>query len=40
YPIAKDSEWQKTAALVRNLNAMRDKIRALEKTVKTLTQEK
>ena len=37
YPLAKNAEWEKTAAIVRNLDAMRDKIRALEKTIKTLT---
>lgn len=38
YPLAKNAEWEKTAAIVRNLAAMRDKIRALEKTIKTLTE--
>jgi UDP-3-O-[3-hydroxymyristoyl] glucosamine N-acyltransferase len=37
YPLAKNSEWEKSAAIVRNLSTMRDKIRALEKTIKTLT---
>ena len=37
YPLAKNAEWEKTAAIVRNLSAMRDKIRALEKTIKMLT---
>ncbi len=37
YPLAKNAEWEKTAAIVRNLSTMRDKIRALEKTIKTLT---
>ncbi|MES3021371.1 MAG: UDP-3-O-(3-hydroxymyristoyl)glucosamine N-acyltransferase [Pseudomonadota bacterium] len=40
YPLAKNAEWEKTAAIVRNLDAMRDKIRALEKTIKTLTDPK
>jgi UDP-3-O-[3-hydroxymyristoyl] glucosamine N-acyltransferase len=40
YPLAKNAEWEKSAAIVRNLAAMRDKIRALEKTVKTLTEQK
>jgi UDP-3-O-[3-hydroxymyristoyl] glucosamine N-acyltransferase len=40
YPLAKNSEWEKSAAIVRNLAAMRDKIRALEKTLKTLTEQK
>jgi UDP-3-O-[3-hydroxymyristoyl] glucosamine N-acyltransferase len=37
YPIAKHGEWEKSAALVRNLGTMREKIRALEKTIKSLT---
>lgn len=37
YPLAKNADWEKTAAIVRNLDTMRDKIRALEKTIKTLT---
>jgi len=38
YPIAKHGDWEKSAALVRNLNTMREKIRALEKSVKQLTE--
>ena len=37
YPLAKNADWEKSAAIVRNLDTMRDKIRALEKTIKTLT---
>jgi UDP-3-O-[3-hydroxymyristoyl] glucosamine N-acyltransferase len=37
YPLAKNAEWEKTAAIVRNLDSMRDKIRALEKTIKKLS---
>ncbi len=37
YPLAKNADWEKTAAIVRNLDTMRDKIRALEKTIKNLT---
>ena len=37
YPLAKNAEWEKSAAIVRNLASMREKIRALEKTIKTLT---
>jgi len=37
YPLAKNAEWEKSAAIVRNLSTMREKIRALEKTIKTLT---
>jgi UDP-3-O-[3-hydroxymyristoyl] glucosamine N-acyltransferase len=40
YPLAKNAEWEKSAAIVRNLASMRDKIRALEKTIKTLTEQK
>lgn len=40
YPLAKNAEWEKSAAIVRNLTAMREKIRALEKTIKLLTEEK
>ncbi|QRX81990.1 UDP-3-O-(3-hydroxymyristoyl)glucosamine N-acyltransferase [Glaciimonas sp. PAMC28666] len=38
YPIAKHGEWEKSAALVRNLSATRNKIRALEKSIKELTE--
>lgn len=37
YPLSKKADWEKSAAIVRNLGAMREKIRALEKTIKTLT---
>jgi UDP-3-O-[3-hydroxymyristoyl] glucosamine N-acyltransferase len=37
YPLAKNAEWEKSAAIVRNLATMREKIRALEKTIKKLT---
>jgi UDP-3-O-[3-hydroxymyristoyl] glucosamine N-acyltransferase len=36
YPVAKHGDWEKSAALVRNLGTMREKIRALEKSVKSL----
>ena len=39
YPLAKNADWEKSAAIVRNLDTMRDKIRALEKTIKTLTEQ-
>ncbi len=35
YPLAKNAEWEKSAAIVRNLPGMREKIRALEKIIKT-----
>jgi UDP-3-O-[3-hydroxymyristoyl] glucosamine N-acyltransferase len=37
YPLAKNAEWEKSAAIVRNLTSMREKIRALEKQIKTLS---
>lgn len=37
YPLAKNAEWEKSAAIVRNLSVMREKIRELEKTIKSLT---
>jgi UDP-3-O-[3-hydroxymyristoyl] glucosamine N-acyltransferase len=37
YPLAKNAEWEKSAAIVRNLSSMREKIRTLEKQIKTLT---
>jgi UDP-3-O-[3-hydroxymyristoyl] glucosamine N-acyltransferase len=40
YPLARNAEWEKSAAIVRNLSSMREKIRALEKTIKTLTENK
>jgi UDP-3-O-[3-hydroxymyristoyl] glucosamine N-acyltransferase len=40
YPLAKNAEWEKSAAIVRNLAAMREKIRALEKAIKTMTEPK
>ncbi|WP_211463888.1 UDP-3-O-(3-hydroxymyristoyl)glucosamine N-acyltransferase [Collimonas silvisoli] len=39
YPIAKHGDWEKSAALVRNLNAMREKIRSLEKSMKQFPQQ-
>jgi UDP-3-O-[3-hydroxymyristoyl] glucosamine N-acyltransferase len=39
YPLAKNADWEKSAVIVRNLSTMRDKIRALEKTIKTLTNQ-
>jgi UDP-3-O-[3-hydroxymyristoyl] glucosamine N-acyltransferase len=40
YPLSKNTEWEKSAAIVRNLASMREKIRALEKTIKALTDNK
>ena len=39
YPLAKNADWEKSAAIVRNLSTMRDKIRALEKTIKSITEQ-
>lgn len=36
YPLAKNAEWEKSAVIVRNLATMREKIRELEKTIKSL----
>ncbi|MGE5650744.1 MAG: UDP-3-O-(3-hydroxymyristoyl)glucosamine N-acyltransferase [Bacillota bacterium] len=40
YPLAKNAEWEKSAAIVRNLGSMREKIRELEKTIKSLIEKK
>ncbi len=37
YPLAKNADWEKTAAVVRQLDTMRDRVRELEKMVKLLT---
>ncbi len=37
YPLAKNADWEKTAAVVRQLDAMRDRVRELEKAVRELT---
>lgn len=36
YPLAKNAEWEKSAVIVRNLATMREKIRELEKNIKSL----
>ena len=36
YPLAKNAEWERSAAIVKNLDSLRDKIRKLEKTIQTL----
>jgi len=38
YPLAKNAEWEKSAAIVRNLASMREKMRMLEKQIKQLTE--
>jgi UDP-3-O-[3-hydroxymyristoyl] glucosamine N-acyltransferase len=40
YPLAKNADWEKSAVIVRNLASMREKIRELEKTIKSLTENK
>lgn len=40
YPITKHSDWEKSAVLVRRLPAMRDKMRAIEKMMKTTPSDK
>lgn len=36
YPLARNADWEKSAVVVRNLGKMREKIRELEKTIKSL----
>lgn len=36
YPMTTHAEWEKSAAILRNLSGLRDKIRVLEKTIKSL----
>ena len=40
YPMATRAEWEKSAALVRNLASMREKIRELERSLKALMQDR
>jgi UDP-3-O-[3-hydroxymyristoyl] glucosamine N-acyltransferase len=40
YPLAKNADWEKSAVIVRNLPTMREKIRELEKTIKSQGEEK
>jgi UDP-3-O-[3-hydroxymyristoyl] glucosamine N-acyltransferase len=39
YPITSNADWERNAALLRNLPALRERIKALEKAVKALTEE-
>ncbi len=39
YPLAKNADWEKTAAVVRQLDTMRDRIRELEKIIRQLTDQ-
>jgi UDP-3-O-[3-hydroxymyristoyl] glucosamine N-acyltransferase len=36
YPIAPNAEWERSAALVRNLSTLRERIKALERAVKAI----
>jgi UDP-3-O-[3-hydroxymyristoyl] glucosamine N-acyltransferase len=38
YPLAKNTEWEKSAAVVRNLAKLREKVRELEKSIKLLNE--
>lgn len=38
YPMAKHADWEKSAVILRNLSSMRDKLRHLEKTIKSFTE--
>jgi len=40
YPLAKNAEWEKSAAVVRNLASLRERIRELEKTINSLQNNK
>ena len=37
YPLAKNADWEKTAAVVRQLDGMRDRVRELEKQLRALS---
>jgi len=39
YPLATNAEWERSAAIVRNLSGMRGRLRELERTVATLTDQ-
>ena len=39
YPLAKNAAWEKSAAIVRHLPSLREKMRALEKNLQSLTEE-
>ncbi len=40
YPLAKNADWEKSAVIVRNLASMREKIRELERMLKSLGHDK
>ncbi|WP_194726980.1 UDP-3-O-(3-hydroxymyristoyl)glucosamine N-acyltransferase [Noviherbaspirillum malthae] len=37
YPVAKKSDWERSAVVVRNIASLREKVRTLEKTIKALS---
>ncbi|MCD6026633.1 MAG: lpxD [Solimicrobium sp.] len=37
FPLAKNADWEKSAAIVRNLDSLRDRVRALEKMIELPT---
>lgn len=39
YPLAKNAAWEKSAAIVRHLPSLREKMRALEKNLQSLTED-
>ncbi len=39
YPLSKNADWEKSAAIVRNLPTMREKIRVLEKNIKSSSED-
>ncbi len=40
YPLEKHTDWERTAVVLRNLTSMRQRVRELEKTVKSLVENK
>ncbi len=38
YPMAKHAEWEKSAVILRNLSSLRDKLRHLEKSIKSFSE--
>lgn len=40
YPLAKNADWERTAAVVRQLDGMRDRVRELEKQLRQLLDDK
>ena len=40
YPMAKNSDWERSAVVVRNAAGLREKVRELEKQIKAITTPK